>query len=91
MIGLMCMAKPDYDAIEKFRKIPFFMQSLGIAHCPASPTLRQRLDAVDGAFDQVIKEESAKLIRNTQYGSRDWHNIHQQRRARSLGHRCQPL
>jgi hypothetical protein len=65
MIGLMCMAKPDYDAIEEFRKIPFFTQSLGIAHCPASPTLRQRIDAVNGAFDPIIKEESAKMIRNT--------------------------
>lgn len=65
MLGLLCMAKPDYDAIEEFREIPFFKQSLGIAHCPASPTLRQRLDVVDGVFDQAIKEESAKLIRNT--------------------------
>ncbi len=23
--GLLCMAKPDYDAIEEFREIPFFM------------------------------------------------------------------
>ena len=65
MIGLMCMAKPDYDAIEEFREIPFFGHSLGIDHCPASPTLRQRLDVVNGAFDQIIKEESANLIRNT--------------------------
>jgi len=65
MIGLMCMAKPDYDATEEFRDIPFFRQSLGIGHCPASPTLRQRLDVVGGAFDQIIKEESAHLIRNT--------------------------
>jgi hypothetical protein len=65
MIGLMCMAKPDYDAIEEFREIPFFRQSLGIGHCPASPTLRQRLDVAGGAFDQIIKEESAQLIRNT--------------------------
>ncbi len=30
-LGLLCMAKPDYDAIEEFREIPFFMESLGIA------------------------------------------------------------
>jgi hypothetical protein len=64
-LGLLCMAKPDYDAIEEFREIPFFMESLGIARCPASPTLRQRLDVVNGAFNDIIKEESAKLIRNT--------------------------
>ena len=65
MIGLMSMAKPDYDAIEEFREIPFFRQSLGIGRCPASPALRQRLDVAGGAFDQIIKEESAKMIRNT--------------------------
>ena len=65
MIGLLCMGKPDYDAIEEFRDIPFFGHSLGIGHCPASPTLRQRLDVVNGAFDPIVKEESAKLIRKT--------------------------
>ena len=65
MIGLLCMGKPDYDAIEAFREVPFFRYSLGIDHCPASPTLRQRLDEVRGAFDRIVKEESARLIRNT--------------------------
>jgi hypothetical protein len=62
---LLCMAKPDYDAIEAFRDVPFFRYGLGIGQCPASATLRQRLDVVNGAFDRIIKEESARLIRNT--------------------------
>jgi len=65
MVGLLCMGKPDYDAIEAFREVPFFRYSLGLGQCPASPTLRQRLDVVNGAFDQIVKEESARLIRNT--------------------------
>lgn len=65
MIGLLCLGKPDYEAIEQFREDHFFLSSLGIGQCPASSTLRQRLDVVDGAFDQVIKEESARLIRKT--------------------------
>jgi hypothetical protein len=65
MVGLLCMGKPDYDAIEEFRDVPFFGHSLGIGHCPASPTLRQRLDVVNGAFNPIVKEESAKLIRKT--------------------------
>ena len=40
MFGLLRMAKPDDDAIEEFQEIPFFMQRMGIAHCPASSTLR---------------------------------------------------
>ena len=65
MIGLQCIGKPDYDAIEPFRKTPFFIQSLGIDRCPSSSALRQRLDVVGDAFDGIIKEESARLIRNT--------------------------
>ena len=65
MIGLLCMGRPDYEAIEQFREVPFFRHSLGIDQCPASSTLRQRLDEVKGAFDQIVKEESARLIHNT--------------------------
>ena len=65
MVGLQCIGKPDYDAIEPFREIPFFAQSLGINHSPSSSTLRQRLDLVGEACDTIIKEESAGLIRNT--------------------------
>jgi hypothetical protein len=65
MIGLQCIGKPDYDAIEPFHEIPFFVQSLGIDQCPSSSALRQRLDVVGDAFDGIIKEESAMLIRNT--------------------------
>ena len=55
MIGLQCIGKPDYDAIEPFREIPFFVQSLGIDRCPSSSALRQRLDVVGDAFDGIIK------------------------------------
>ena len=65
MIGLLCLGKPDYEAIERFREVPFFCYSLGIGQCPASSTLRQRLDEVKGAFDQIVKEESARLIHKT--------------------------
>ena len=65
MIGLLCLGKPDFDAIEFFRGVNFFDHSLGISHCPASATLRQRLDLVGGTFDRIIREESAQLIRRT--------------------------
>ncbi len=65
MIGLLCLGKPDFDAIEPFRNVAFFDQSLGLSQCPSSPTLRQRLNLVDGAFDRIIREESARLIRRT--------------------------
>ena len=62
MIGLICLGKPDFDAIEAFRNDPFFLQSLELDTVPSSPTLRQRLDSVEGAFNDIILEESAGVV-----------------------------
>lgn len=62
-IGLLCLGKPDFQAIELFRKNLFFSQCLGLINCPSSPTLRQRIDLIGDAFDHIVKEESADLIR----------------------------
>jgi len=63
MIGLVCMGKPDFDAIEPFRYDPFFTASLGTDAVPSSPTLRQRLDSANGTFNDTLLEESAKAVR----------------------------
>jgi hypothetical protein len=63
MLGLICLGKPDYEAIESFRENLFFRQSLGIQICPSSPALRQRFDIIKHAFDTIVKEETAGLIR----------------------------
>jgi hypothetical protein len=65
MTGLLCLGKPDYDAIEPFRRNSFFSQSLGVKACPSSSALRQRIDVIGNAFDAIIKEESAELVRST--------------------------
>ena len=62
MIGLICLGKPDFDAIEAFRDDPFFLQSLGLDSIPSSPTLRQRLDSAKGAFNDIILKESAGVV-----------------------------
>jgi len=62
MIGLICLGKPDFDAIEAFRDDPFFLQSLELDSVPSSPTLRQRLDSAKGAFNDIILEESARVV-----------------------------
>jgi hypothetical protein len=62
MIGLICLGKPDFDAIEAFRDDPFFFRSLGLNSVPSSPTLRQRLDSAKGAFNDIILKESARLV-----------------------------
>lgn len=63
MIGLICVGKPDFDAIEPFRDDPLFATSLGLNVVPASPTLRQRLDSANGAFNDILLERSAKVVR----------------------------
>jgi len=62
MIGLICIGKPDFDAIEPFRDDPFFRQSLELNAVPSSPTLRQRLDSAKGAFNDILLEESAGVV-----------------------------
>jgi hypothetical protein len=62
MIGLICLGKPDFDAIEAFRDDPFFLQSLGLNSVPSSPTLRQRMDGANGAFKEIILKESGRLV-----------------------------
>jgi len=63
MIGLICVGKPDFDAIEPFRDDPLFFTALRIDVVPASPTLRQRLDSINGAFNDILLEESARMVR----------------------------
>lgn len=63
MLGLMCLGKPDFDAIEPFRDDPFFINSLGLSSVPSSPTLRQRLDSARGALNGILLEQSAKVVR----------------------------
>ena len=62
MLGLLSLGKSDFDAIEPFRADTFFSQAMGMEKCPSSSTLRQRFDLVQGAFDVLLKEESAGLI-----------------------------
>ncbi len=72
MIGLLCMGKPDYEAIQAFRGVPFFSGTvwglsnvLPVATCLRAThrqALRQRLDVVNGAFDRVVKEGGASIL-----------------------------
>jgi hypothetical protein len=62
-IGLLCLGKPDFEAIEEFRDDRFFAQALGLSSVPSEGTLRQRLDDARGAFDTILLEESARLVK----------------------------
>jgi Transposase DDE domain group 1 len=65
MIALMSIGKPDYDAIEIFRKKQeFFNKAVGIGACPSSPSLRQRIDLIGNRADMAIKDAGADLVRS---------------------------
>jgi len=64
MLGLLCLGKPDFDAIEPFRNDEFFTKFLSRGKVPSSSTLRQRLNSANGAFNDILLEESAKMVRD---------------------------
>jgi len=63
IIGLLCLGKPDFAAIELFRHDWFFSTNLGLSSVPSEGTLRQRLDDAEGRFDAILKEETADMIK----------------------------
>ena len=62
MIGLLCLGKPDFEAIEAFREDEFFRQALGLKKVPSEGTLRQRLDELEHRCDAILREESAAMV-----------------------------
>ena len=62
MIGLLCLGKPDFEAIEAFRDDEFFRQALGLEKIPSEGTLRQRLDELGYRCHTILHEESADMI-----------------------------
>jgi hypothetical protein len=62
MIGLLCLGKPDFEAIEEFRGDEFFRCSLGLQDVPSEGTLRQRLDELGHRPDAILREESAAMV-----------------------------
>ena len=62
-LALLCQGKSDFDAIERYRRDPFFQQAMGLRAVPASPTLRQRLDEKADAFLPWVDEDNLQLLR----------------------------
>jgi hypothetical protein len=65
-VGTLAQAQTDFEAIEQFRKDPYFAQTLGIKTVPSSSTLRQRIDALgevrkDAVIARIMRESSTLL------------------------------
>lgn len=61
-LGLLCLGKNDFDAIENFRGNDFFMRALGLRGVPSSPTLRQRLDANASSWFDLAAQMNQSLL-----------------------------
>lgn len=53
-IGMLCLGKSDFAAIEGFRQDRFFLESLGLKEVPSEPILRQRLEEQVEPFRIII-------------------------------------
>ncbi len=62
MIGLLCLGKSDYAAIEPFRRETFFHRALGLAQLPSEETLRQRMNQLGTAPLTILHEEAADVV-----------------------------
>ena len=61
-LGLLCLGKNDFDAIEAQRKDAFFARALGLRAVPSSPTLRQRLDTHAVAWFDLAERLNAAVL-----------------------------
>jgi hypothetical protein len=61
-LGLLCLGKNDFDAIEGQCKDRFFARALGLRAVPSSPTLRQRLDTHAAAWFDLVDGINAAVL-----------------------------
>src|SRR5690554_4818744 len=63
-VGLLCLGKSDFEAVENFRRDRSFKESLGIGQMPSSARLRQRFDEQAEAMLPVTYDSSIEFLVN---------------------------
>lgn len=61
-LGLLCLGKNDFEAVEKFRQDEWFAQSLGVTHVPSSAILRQRFDKQATELISSVDQQNIELL-----------------------------
>lgn len=61
-LGLICLGKSDFEAVEHARHGPFFKAALGIKQSPSSAWLRQRFDEDARALIPLLDEASVEFL-----------------------------
>jgi hypothetical protein len=63
-LGLICLGKSDFEAVEQTRHDDFFKAAMGIKQSPSSARLRQRFDEDARALIPVLDEASVEFLHN---------------------------
>ncbi|TXI73266.1 MAG: IS1380 family transposase [Limnohabitans sp.] len=61
-LGLLCLGKNDFDAIEGQRNDAFFLRALSLRAVPSSPTLRQRLDTHAASWFELAERINSAVL-----------------------------
>ena len=71
-IGLLCQAKPHYDAVNEMKDDPeFYKDALGVVRSIPSPeTLRQRMDDIGSSLRGQILQVNIDMFRTPQCDAR---------------------
>jgi len=64
-IGLLCLGKSDFAAIEGFRNDRLFRESLGLKAVPSEPTLRQRLKEQALGFRMIVNHGVTEFLQKS--------------------------
>ena len=65
-LGLICLGKSDFEAVEQARKDPFFKAAMGIKQSASSARLRQRFDEDSRALIPLLDAASIEFLQNAQ-------------------------
>jgi len=66
-IALLCQGRADFNDVALFRGDAYFAESLGLKRTPSEATLRQGLDACDGAVRAGIREANIAALRHATF------------------------
>jgi len=61
-LGLLCLGKSDFDAIENYREDRYFREALGIDQVPSASRLRQRLDADADSLLPIVYAQTLEFL-----------------------------
>ena len=64
-VGLLCIGKSDFDAIENKRDDAFFKTALGLGKVASAPSLRQRFDGQADVLIPMLDKASNEFLEKT--------------------------